>query len=163
MELFTWELTSDKDVGRNPRLYTITFQGRVQNMSASCMIQKDLLHLMRVGVCKYVRQTVLLPPFLVWPLLPTHYRCRGQILRLVTICDTHIQMAGFAWARDRSVADTTTYTTHNIHKKRTAIPRRDSKPQSKHANGRRPGVYTARPPESVVMFLCQDYWLMLNP
>jgi hypothetical protein len=134
---------------------------RTKHLSTSCMIQKDLVRFMRVGVCKNGRQIVLLPPFLVWPPLPTHCRCRGQMLSLVTLCDTHIQSAGFPWTRDRSVADAATYTTHNIHKKQTAIPRWDSKPQSKHANGRRTRLYTAWPPGSVVLFLCQDYWLML--
>ena len=112
-------------------------------------------------MCKHDRQIVLSSPFLVWPLLPTHCRCRGQILRLVTLCDTHVESAGFPRTRDRSVADAATYTTHNIHKRNTAIPWRDSKSQSKHANGRRTRLYTAWPPGSVVLFLCQDYWLML--
>ena len=111
--------------------------------------------------CVYAWQIVLLPPFLVWPLLPTHCRCRGQMLRLVTLCDTHTQSAGFPWTRDRSAADAAAYTTHNIHKRQTAIPRRDSKPQSKHANGRGTRLYTAWPSGSVGLFLCQDYWLML--
>jgi hypothetical protein len=115
---------------------------------------------MRVGVCKHDRQIVLLPRLLVSPLLTTSWMW-GQMLRLVTLRDTHIQSAGFPWTRDRSVADAATYTTYNIHKKQTAIPWRDSKPQSKHANGRRPRFYTAWSPGSVVLFLCQDYWLML--
>jgi hypothetical protein len=50
------------------------------------------------------------------------------MLRLVTLSDTYKELAEFPWTRDRPVADAATYTTPNIYKRHTAIPRRDSKP-----------------------------------
>jgi len=78
--------------------------------------------------------TVFFLSFLLWPLLPTHCRCRGLLsyvitLRHTTVGRTHLD-EGSARRRDLY------RTTHNIHK-RHPRPWRDSKPQSQEASGRR--------------------------
>ena len=53
---------------------------------------------------------------LAWNLPPTHYRCRGLLLHLTTLTDTHT--FGLPWTRVRSFADNST---HNIRKRQTSM------------------------------------------
>ena len=41
--------------------------------------------------------------FLFWPLLPTHCRCGGWMLHLITLW--HINLVGLLWTGDRPVAE----------------------------------------------------------
>jgi len=52
---------------------------------------------------------------------------------------------GILWMRDRPVAETPPYTTHNIHKRHPCTSW-DSNPQSQQPRGRRPTSWAARPP-----------------
>jgi hypothetical protein len=64
--------------------------------------------------------------FLVWPLLPTHCRCRRLLLHLITHMDiyTHTHSVGLLWTRDRPVAETTWH--HTQHSRnRHPCPRRE--------------------------------------
>jgi len=63
-------------------------------------------------------------------------RCRGLLLHLITHSDIH--SVRLLWTRDRPVAETSTYKTHNISRNDIDAPRRDSNPQSRQASGRRP-------------------------
>jgi len=53
-------------------------------------------------------------------ILPNHFRCRGLLLHLITLKDTHThkhtQSVGLLWTRDRSVAETSTWQ-HTTFKK----------------------------------------------
>jgi len=71
---------------------------------------------------------------------PSHCRCRGLLLDLVTSMTnththTHIHTysAGFHWKRDRP-----DLTIHNTSKRQISTPRRNSNPQSQQTSGRRP-------------------------
>jgi hypothetical protein len=62
-------------------------------------------------------------------------------LHFITINDTHTHthiLGRTSWTRDQPVAETSTCTTHNIHKRKHSCPRRDSNPQFQQANGRSP-------------------------
>jgi hypothetical protein len=54
-----------------------------------------------------VAQYAHCPSCLEWPLLPTHYRCRGLLLHLKGLNNTH--SAGLPRAKDRLVAETSTW------------------------------------------------------
>jgi hypothetical protein len=64
----------------------------------------------------------------VGPLLPTHSTCRGLLLHLITLNDTH--SVGLLWLRDRPIAETSTWQ-HNTH----PCPRRNWNPQCQQATG----------------------------
>jgi hypothetical protein len=60
-------------------------------------------------------------PTLVWPLLPTHCRCRGFLLNLITLSDTHTLgriSLDVRSARRRDLH----LTKHNTHNKQTPVP-----------------------------------------
>jgi hypothetical protein len=81
-------------------------------------------------VCKFASITSL--SFLVWPLLPTHCRCRGLLLHLITLHDTHARTHTHTHThthtvrllskRDGRVANACTSTTHNTHTRNTSTP-----------------------------------------
>jgi hypothetical protein len=55
---------------------------------------------------------------------PIHCRCRGLLLHLITHKDKHAldrTLGRTPWTRDRPVAEASTYTTHNIHKRQTSM------------------------------------------
>jgi hypothetical protein len=56
--------------------------------------------------------------FLVWHFLPIHWRCKGLLLRLITLNDT--QSVGFPWGSDRPNAEVSTCKTHHIFKRYTS-------------------------------------------
>ena len=65
--------------------------------------------------CKYLS-------VLVWPLLPTHCRCRDYCCTW-SHSVTHTHSLGLIWTRDWPVAGTSaTCATHNIHKRQTSMP-----------------------------------------
>jgi hypothetical protein len=66
--------------------------------------------------------------------LPTHCRCRGSLLHLITFNDTH--SVGLLWTRDRPVAETST-SQHTIFTRSIHAHRRDSSPQSQQARSHR--------------------------
>jgi len=43
-------------------------------------------------------------------------------LHFITLKHTLTQPAGILWTRDRTVAETSTCTTHNIHKRKISMP-----------------------------------------
>ena len=51
------------------------------------------------------------------PLPSTHFRCRRLLLHLITINGEHKHTIVLLWTKDRPVTETSTCTTHNIHKK----------------------------------------------
>jgi len=55
---------------------------------------------------------LLLLSFLVSPLIPTHGRCRGLLLHLITLSDTHTHThthsVGLLWIGDQPEAETST-------------------------------------------------------
>ena len=69
--------------------------------------------------------SVFLLYFLFWLFLPNHCGCRGLLLHLITLNDTHTHIkpnsVGLLWMRDGPVADLY-LTTHNIHNRQTSIP-----------------------------------------
>ena len=71
--------------------------------------------------------------FLVWPLIPILCRCKGLLLHLITLhararahththTHVHAHIIGLFWMRDRPVADISTCTTPNTHKRQTSMP-----------------------------------------
>ena len=77
----------------------------------------------------------------VWPLLPTHCRCRVLVLHLIVLNGAHTHTphsVGLSWTKDRPVAETSTRHRTTFTRERRAWPRRNSNPQSQNANGRRP-------------------------
>jgi hypothetical protein len=88
--------------------------------------------------------------FLVWPLLPTHCKCRGLLLDMITLNDTH--SVWLLWTRDRVAAETSTWHT-TLTTDGHPRPRRDSNPQSQHASGPRTTPYTTRLPVSTMKLL----------
>ena len=44
--------------------------------------------------------------FLIWPVVPTYWRCRGLLSHLIALNDTH--SVELLWARDRPDAETST-------------------------------------------------------
>jgi hypothetical protein len=48
---------------------------------------------------------------LVWTLLPTHFRCTGLLLLLIT--HTHTHFVWFLWTRDWPITETLTWTTQH--------------------------------------------------
>ena len=50
--------------------------------------------------------------FLVWPLLPTHCRCRGLLLHLITLNDTLDSTSVDEWSASRRNFYLSTYNTH---------------------------------------------------
>ena len=77
--------------------------------------------------------------FFVWSLLPTHRRCWGLMLHLIT--HTHTQTdrererARLIWMTDRPDAQTSTWQHTTLTSNRQPCPRRDSNPQSHQATG----------------------------
>jgi hypothetical protein len=76
--------------------------------------------------------------FLVWPLLSTHCRCRGLLLHLVKLNDTHIHTRYYSPGRGigrlhRPIPD------NRQHSQETKSngPRPDSNPQFQQGSGRR--------------------------
>jgi len=59
---------------------------------------------------------------IVWLLLPTNFRCIGLLLTLISLNDIHMHSVGRLWMRDRPVAETSTCTIHNIHKRHRSMP-----------------------------------------
>jgi hypothetical protein len=69
-----------------------------------------------------LRYTYIACLVLVWPLLPTRCRCRGLLLHLITLNDTHTHSIGHPWTWGRPVTEISTYTPHNNHKRQTSMP-----------------------------------------
>jgi hypothetical protein len=83
--------------------------------------------------------------FLLWPLLPTHRSVEGYCY----ICrhSNTLHTVRLPWTKDRPIAEASTCTTHNIHKRQTSMsPARDSNPQSQQASWRRRTLKIPRPP-----------------
>jgi hypothetical protein len=57
-------------------------------------------------------------PFLSLPLVLTHCRCRGLLLHLITLSDTHEYSSGREVGRRRDLC----LTTHSIHKRQSSTP-----------------------------------------
>jgi hypothetical protein len=74
---------------------------------------------------------------LIASLLPNHGRCRGLLLHMITLCDTHTHTRRIPWTRDRPLAKVSTRVKHNIHKRQTFMARRVTNPQSQQASGHR--------------------------
>jgi len=53
--------------------------------------------------------------------VPTHCRCREILLHLITLNATLTHSIGHFWTNNRPVAETTTCTIHNIHKRQTSM------------------------------------------
>jgi hypothetical protein len=84
--------------------------------------------------------TVVVTYIFVWSFLPVCCRCRGLLLCLITLNDTHslslshthtrararthahAHSVPLLWTRDRPVAETSAYTTHSIHEWQTSMP-----------------------------------------
>jgi hypothetical protein len=77
-------------------------------------------------------------PFLVWPLLPTHCRCRGGSCCTWSHSVTHTHSVGLLWTSDQPDAETSTWQHTTFTRDRHPCFRRDSKPKSQQANGSRP-------------------------
>jgi hypothetical protein len=80
--------------------------------------------------------TYFIPFFKFWPLLPTHCRCRGLVLHLITLKDTH--SVELLWTRDQPVAETSTWQHATLTRDKHLCPRRYSNQQYQQASGRRP-------------------------
>jgi hypothetical protein len=96
--------------------------------------------------------------FLVWPLLANYCKYSKLFLHFNTLSGAHTHIHTHTHththtvdttprARERTVAQVATCTTHNI-RKRQSCPRRDSNPKFQQASSCRPTTWTARPPES---------------
>ena len=59
---------------------------------------------------------------------------------------------------DQPVAEATTYTTQNKHKRRTSMPLEDYSPQFLQSRSHRPTLQTARPPVSVMWIV---HWFVI--
>ena len=74
--------------------------------------------------------------FLLWRLLPTHCRCKGLLLHLITLTDTHTHSVGLPWTRDRPLRRGL-YLHNTQHSKRqTSMPSAAFEPASQQASGR---------------------------
>ena len=64
--------------------------------------------------------------FLFWLFLPTHCRCRGSLLHLITLNDnhTHAHSVGILWTRDRPFSDTSTWQNTTPTKHTNPLPGR---------------------------------------
>jgi hypothetical protein len=61
--------------------------------------------------------------FLLVSLVPTHCRCRGLLsIWSLTWTHTHTHSVWLPWTRDQPVPETSTCTTHNIHKRKISMP-----------------------------------------
>ena len=73
-------------------------------------------------------------------------RCKGLLLHLETVSDTHTHTqthththtVGLLWTSDQPVVDTSTWQHTTLTTERHTFPRRNSNPQSQQASGRRP-------------------------
>jgi hypothetical protein len=74
---------------------------------------------------------------LVWPLVPTHCRCRGLLLHLITHSDTQKHSVGLLWTSDQLVAETSIWQQTTLTRDTYPCPQRDSNPQSQQASARR--------------------------
>jgi hypothetical protein len=76
--------------------------------------------------------TILFFSFLIWPLIPAHFRCGRLLLCLITRNDTHKHWVGLLWTKDRQATETSTWhhktlKEKNVHASvgiRTHIPRK---------------------------------------
>jgi hypothetical protein len=91
---------------------------------------------------KHKEKLTYLSSFLVTPLLPTHCRCIGLFLHLMTFGDTHTHTHTYSvrllWTKDRAFAGTSTWQHTIFTRDRHPCPWRDSNPQYQQASGRRP-------------------------
>ena len=74
-----------------------------------------------------------------WPLLPNRCRCRGFLLHLITLSDTHTHTltGGLLWTKDRPVRETCTWQHTTFITGRLPCLRWNSNPRSQQASGRR--------------------------
>jgi len=87
--------------------------------------------------------------------LPTHFRCRGLLLHLVTH-KTHL--VGLPWTRDQHITETSTCTTHNTHKRKTFMSPAESElatpasqqPQSHALDRATTGIFSPRSSKIIV-------------
>jgi hypothetical protein len=86
---------------------------------------------------------------LVRPLLTTHCRCRGLLLHLITLSDTHthIHSVGHPWTRDRSATEVSTCTTYNINTRQTLMP----------PVGFEPAIPASERPQTYQLYLHHSY------
>jgi hypothetical protein len=75
------------------------------------------IHILFVIHAMHTSHISLFLSYLVRPLLPTHRRCRGWLLHLVTRI-----LGRSPLTRDQPVADASTCTTQNIHKRQISMP-----------------------------------------
>jgi len=68
--------------------------------------------------------------------LPKHRMCRGSLLHLITLDDTH--SVRLLWTIDQRNAETSTRQHTTLIRERHPCPRRDSYPKSQQTSGRRP-------------------------
>jgi len=113
--------------------------------------------------------TVVVTYIFAWSFLPVRCRCRGLLLCLITINDTHTnahaQSVPLLWTRVRPVAETITFTTHNIHKRQAPMPSAgfEHNPSKRAAADIRvrPRGYRFRLHCAVLQFI-YDFWCSCN-
>jgi hypothetical protein len=101
--------------------------------------------------------------FLVWPLLPTHCRCRGLLLHLITLNDTHTHIHKHTHTLGRPLDEGSArrndlyLTTHNTHKNQTSMPPSGFEPAIPASE--RPQTYDAldRAATGIGLFDCPEH------
>ena len=90
------------------------------------------------------------------PLVPTHCRCRGLLLHLLTLGDTNTHLLDTTSVNEESARRKHLYLTTHTHththtqhsQQRQSSRQRDSKRHSQQSIGRQPTPLTRRPPGS---------------
>jgi len=93
-------------------LYTYGYKHTLRICNTYCFSKATMVAWKHLIVAQYAH----CPSCLEWPLLPTHYRCRGLLLHLKGLNDTH--SAGLPNTMDRLGAETSTWqhTTFTVDK-----------------------------------------------
>ena len=91
--------------------------------------------------------------FVVWPLLPTHCKCRGLLSHLITLNDTQTHSVGLLWTNDQTDAETSTWQHTILTRDRRACPRRDFEPAI--PGSERPQTYALDDATTGIGYFCK--------
>ena len=101
-------------------------------------------------VCFFLSLFILFIYFLVWTLLPTHFRPTGLLLHLITRNHTHTHFVWFLWKRYWPITETLTWQ-HKIHKRQISV----------HPAGFEPTIPTSEWPQAHTLD-CPDAGISLR-